>query len=74
MNKFNSDFYANLNKETKIKNELSMKETTIPQHQQGTDKNLTQINYDEHNKIYNWRNCQCRLKKLNILNDNFIHG
>jgi hypothetical protein len=68
MNQFNNDFHANISKEQKIKNELSMKKTHEPFHQHGTDGTLEQVDFKNHNKVYNWRDCQCKLKELLPIN------
>jgi hypothetical protein len=54
MDKFNTDYHANINKATKLKNELAIRNGT-GFHQHGTDKHLEQVEYNKHNKIYNWR-------------------
>lgn len=69
MNQFNNDFHANISKQQKLKNEFSMRKTHEAFHQHGTDGNLKQAEFKNHNKVYNWRDSQCGLKKLNLIED-----
>ena len=64
MDKFDSDYHANLNKATKLKNDFSMRKTHTAFHQHGTDKDLEQVEFKNHKKVYNWRECDCGLKNL----------
>lgn len=72
MDKFNTDYHANLDKATKLKNELAIRNATAFL-QQGTDKNLNQVEFNKHNKIYNWRNTLVEDDESTEL-DNFILG
>ena len=73
MDKFNTDYHANLDKATKLKNELAIRNATAF-HQQGTDKNLNQVEFNKHNKIYNWRNTLVADDDESAELDNFIIG